>query len=67
MIREIEHLSYEHRLRGFPAWREGSGEMLEHSPQYIQGVQESWRGIFARAWSDRKGGMALEWKRIDLC
>lgn len=49
------------------AWkREGSREVKEHLLLYKGAPQVRWRGTFIKAWSDRKGRVALSWKTACL-
>jgi len=59
MIRGLEHLSYEDRLRelGCSAWRrEGSGVTLEQLPVPGGANRKGGEGLFTRVCSDRTRG-----------
>ena len=70
MIRGLEHLSYRKGREswGFSAYRrEGFWSTLQW-PATTQGgaYWKDEEGIFIRVCSDRTGGMALNWKRVNL-
>jgi len=69
MIRGLEHLSYEERLRevGFSAWRrEGCGETLQQPSSTLRGPIGKTGKIFSAAWSNglklREGRFRLDIK-----
>ena len=70
MIRGLEHISCEERLRALGLFslenRKLQGDLIVVFQYLERAYRRAGGGLFTRACSARTRGMALSWKRVDL-